>query len=160
MGKKFQIISLILIVFLVLLPKEILSLSVKVTGSWNETIDNMDLQGGAGSDLINSYESVSNVCDIDITGVPKDNWRLDVSKVDIQWHPHFHLYVKRTSDGTNGGGISGGTTYQEITDVYQTFFSGSDNIRNITIQYQLTGVSIQIPPNTYTTTIYYTVTKN
>ncbi|MGA1842046.1 MAG: hypothetical protein ACMUIU_15615 [bacterium] len=160
MEERIQIVSLILIVFLILLPKEILSLSVKVTGSWSETIDNMDLQGGAGSDLINSYESVSNVCDIDITGIPKDNWRLDVSKVDIQWHPNFHLYVKRTSDGTNGGSLLGGTTYQEITDVYKTFFSGSDNVRNITIQYQLTGVSIQIPPNIYSTTIYYTVTKN
>ena len=151
-------ILLVLFALMVLYPNEVLSQSIKITGSWDETVDSTDLQGSAGTDLISTYESISNVCDIDITGGAKKNWRVDVNKTDTLWHTNLHLYVRRTSDGTGGGTITGGTAYQEITDINQTLFSGYDNLRDITIQYQLTGVSVQILPNVYTTTINYTIT--
>lgn len=156
-----MIIPILLVLFAVtvLCPKGALSQSIKVTGSWNEAIDSTDLQGGAGTDLISTYESISNVCDIDITGGAKKDWRVDVNKTDTLWHANLHLYVRRTSDGTGGGTIAGGATYQEITDINQTFFTGYDNLRDITIQYQLTGVSVQILPNAYTTTVNYTITQ-
>ena len=161
MKKQFTIIPILLVLFsfTVLFPNEVSSQSIKITGSWDESVDTTDLQGGAGTDLISTYESVSNVCDIDITGGAKKNWRVDVNKTDTLWHANLHLYVRRTSDGTGGGTITGGTAYQEITDINQTLFSGYDNLRDITIQYQLTGVSVQILPNVYTTTVNYTITK-
>jgi len=152
-----KIFIIMTLAWIILTPGTSLSQSVKVTGTWSETIDNTDLVGGAGTDLISTYESAANACDIDITGAAKKNWRVDINKVDTLWHTNLHLYVRRTADGTGGGTISGGTTYQEITDVSQTFFSGYDNLRNITIQHQLTGVSVQVGPNTYSTEIYYTI---
>jgi len=133
-------------------------INITVTGSWSETIDASDLLAGAGSDLINTYESIADAVSISIseTSGASDNWRVDVKKVDTNWDSSFYLYVKRTSDGT-GGSVSGGTAYQEITDVDESFFSGSDDVSGIDIQLKLSGVSVQIPPDSYMTTVYYTV---
>ena len=133
-------------------------INITVTGSWSETIDASDLQDGAGSDLIDTYESIADAVSISISGTTgaSDNWRVDVKKLDTNWDSSFHLYVKRTSNGT-GGSVSGGTAYQELTDVDESFFSGSDDVSGIDIQLKLSGVSVQIPPDSYMTTVYYTV---
>ena len=130
---------------------------ITVTGSWSETIDGTDLQFGAGSDLVDTYESQSDQIIIDVTGAIGKSWRVDVSKVDGNWHGNFHLYVRRTSDGTGSGSITGGTAYQEVTDTDQIFFEGSLDRPDVNVQLKLEGVSIQVPPDTYSTTVYYTV---
>jgi hypothetical protein len=94
------------------------------------------------------------VIDISITA---GNWALDVKKLDATWHNNLHLYIMRTSDGSGLGTISGGATYQELTDANLSFFSGSNDRSNINIQLKLTGVTITVPPNVYNTTVYYTV---
>ena len=134
-------------------------ISITVTGDWSETINASDLQAGAGSNLISTYESVANAVSIDISGTAgiSDNWRVDIKKVDSVWHNSLHLHVKRTSDGAGSGSVSGGASYQEVTDIDQSFFSGNDDRSNINIQLKLDGVSIQVPPDNHTTTIYYTV---
>lgn len=133
-------------------------INITVAGSWFLTINASDLLAGAGTDLIDTYESAADAVSISIseTTGASDNWRVDVKKVDTDWESSFHLYVKRTSQGT-GGSVSGGTAYQEITDADQSFFNGSDDVSGIDIQLKLSGVSVQIPPDTYTTTVYYTV---
>jgi len=132
------------------------AISITVTGNWSETIDSTDLQAGAGSDLISTYESAVDTVSIDISATI-GNWGLDVKKFDTNWHSDLHLHVKRTSDGTGSGSISGGGAYQEVTDTDQSFFSGNGDRSSINVQLELTGVSIQVPPDTYTTTVYYTV---
>lgn len=132
------------------------AISITVTGDWPETIDSADLQAGAGSDLISTYESAADAVNIDISATVGD-WGLDVKKIDTNWHSDLHLYVKRTSDGSGSGSISGGDAYQEVTDTDQGFFSGNDDRSSINVQLRLTGVSIQVPPDTYTTAVYYTV---
>jgi hypothetical protein len=132
------------------------AIAITVTGNWAETIDASDLQGGPGSNLISTYESASNVGVVDINA---GNWWVYVEKTDSTWHANLHLYVKRTSDGSGSGTISGGTNYQEI-DTSQLFFSGSDDRSNVNLQLKLDGVSIQVPPAIYTTTIYYTISDS
>ena len=131
---------------------------ITVTGSWPETIDASDLVAGAGSDLIATYESNSDqiVLDIDVGG---GNFRVDVSKINTNWHSDFQLYVRRTSDGTGGGKISGGTSYQEVTDTYQSFFTFKKDRTGINLQLKLSGTSVQVAPDTYTTTVCYTIVK-
>jgi len=134
-------------------------ISITLTGNWNKTIDASDLQSGAGSNLISSHESASNAAFIDIfdTTGTSDNWRVDVKKIDTSWHSSLHLDVKRTSDGTGSGAISGGSVYQEVTGTDQSFFSGSGDRSSIDVQLKVRGMSVQVSPNTYSTTIYYTV---
>ena len=129
---------------------------ITVTGNWAETIDASDLQAGPGSDLFGTYESASNVGVIDISSTA-GNWALNVGKANTNWHANFHLYVKRTSNGSGSGTITGGTAYQEITDSDLPFFNGSDDRSGINVQLKLDGVAIQVPPDTYTTTVWYTV---
>jgi len=155
--KKNSVILVLLIGLIFLCSRAAASISITVTGSWSETIDASDLVAGAGSDLISTCQSAADAVSIDTTET-SGNWGLDVKKVDTNWHSNLHLYVKRTSDGTGPGSISDGDSYQEITDTDLSFFSGNGDRSNVNVQLQLTGVSVQVPPDTYTTTIYYTVT--
>jgi len=132
--------------------------SIDVTGSWSLSIDASDLVAGAGSDLIDTYESNSDQIVLDID-VGRGNFRVDVSKINTNWHSDFQLYVRRTSDGTGSGEISGGTSYQEVTDTYQSLFTFKKDRTGINLQLKLSGVSVQVAPDTYTTTVYYTVVK-
>jgi len=133
-------------------------ISITLTGSWSETINAADLTAGPGSDLQDSYESAADAASLSIsgTGGVGDTWRIDVKKVDANWHGNFVLSVRRTSAGT-GGSVSGGDAYQQVTDTDNSFFSGSEDVSGINVQLKLSGVSIQVPPDTYTTTVYYTV---
>jgi len=133
------------------------AISITATGSWSETIGSPP--PAAGSDLPNTCESASNAISINIT-TTSGNWGLTVKKIDSKWHANLHLWVKRTSDGSGSGSISGGSSYQEATDIDNAFFNGNGDRNNVTIQLQLTGVSIQVPPDTYTTTVYYTVSDS
>ena len=148
---------IILFFLLWFICRGIQAISITVTGSWSETIDASDLQAGAGSDLINSYESTPNSALVEIKGAGQKNWRVDIRKMDINWHTDFRLYVRRTGDGSGSGSISGGISYQEVTDFDQAFFDGARNRSDIPIQLRLTDVSVQIPPNTYSTEVWYTV---
>ena len=154
--KRNFVILILLIGLILLCSKAEAPISITVTGSWSETINASDLQAGAGSDLISTYESAAAAGWINITET-SGNWAVDVKKVDTNWHSNLHLHIQRTSDGNGSGSIAGGVSYQELTDIDQSFFSGSDDRSNVNVQLKLTGVSIQVPPDTYTTTIYYTV---
>ena len=151
---------ILLIIFVsITIWEKIQAADITVTGSWTETIDASDLQAGAGSDLIDTYESASDQVEIGITEAGGKNWRVDVRKSDANWHSNFQLSVRRTSSGTGPGTISGGTSYQEVTDTDQSFFNGKKNREGINVQLKLSGVSVQIPPDTYSTTVYYTVVE-
>ena len=143
---------------LLLFTAETLAIQIVVTGSWTRTIDAADLQGLAGSDLNPVYESATKQIGIEIRQTSA-NWSVDIKKIDTNWHGNFHLFVRRTSNGNGSGSISGGTTYQEVTDVDQAFFSGFRVRTFIDIQLRLEGVSVQVPQDSYTTTLYYTVTE-
>jgi hypothetical protein len=135
------------------------AVSISVTGSWFETIDETDLVGGPGSDLKSTYESAADQVSIDIVGAGNKNWRVDVRKVDTDWHSSLGLYVRRTSDGSGRGQITGGTSYQQLSDTYQQFFSGHRNRREINVQLMLDGVSAELECGDYLTTVYYTVVE-
>lgn len=134
------------------------AMSITVTGAWVETIDKYDLVAGAGSDLQSAYTSVSGQVSIDIsgTGGASDAWRIDVRKIDSSWNSRLHPYVMRTSAGT-GGSVSGGASYQEVTNINTSFFSGSGDVAGINVQLRMTGASVQITPASYSTVLYYTV---
>ena len=130
---------------------------ITVTGSWSLTIGLGDMQGGAGSDFNPTYESAADQINIDIKGKKIADWRVYVSKGDITWDNRMLLYVRITDPGTGPGSLSGGSTYQQITDTDQEFFSGGKNRQNIEVQLQLDGMTVEIPQGIYTTTVYYTV---
>jgi hypothetical protein len=120
--------------------------------------DVLDLAGGPGSDLINTYVSAADQVSLDILETTSDPWSVDIRKSDVNWASDFHFWIQRTSGGSGSGSIADGLTYLEITDTDQDFFTGSGDKTDIHIQYQLSGVSAAtILADTYSITIYYTV---
>jgi hypothetical protein len=135
------------------------AVSIRVSGSWFETIDENDLVGAPGSELRATYESAADQVSIDLQGAGNRGWRIDVRKLDTDWHTDLGLYVRRTSDGSGKGQITGGTSYRQVTDTHQEFFEGTDNRRGVNVQLMLDGVSAELPCGDYLTTIYYTVVE-
>jgi len=156
--KKGELKILFLILLFFSMISFIYAIRIRVTGQWSEIIDVNDLAGPPGSDLIPYQESAINQVLVDINNTNLF-WDVSVYKVDSFWPPAFRLYVRRTGNGTGPGNISGGLNYLEIIDTEQIFFSGSRQRRGIPLQFRLEGVSVQIPPQVYTTTIIYTVTE-
>ena len=136
------------------------AIDVTIFGSgWSPSIGVVNLLAGAGSDFISAYDNSSNPGTITISGTSGDSdaWRVDVRRTDGIWHGNLALSAKRTGDGAGPGSISGGETYQVVATTDSAFFSGAGDKGNVPIQLELGGVSLQVPPGNYSTTITYTV---
>ena len=155
-----------LFVILIFLVKVGLAQSISVSGSWNPVI-NTNVLTEAGTDYPSSYvlESASNQSNISLTlggsffNTLFNTWRVDVQKSDIFWDSRLIVEIRRTSNGAGSlfSSISGGTVYQPVKQNAQTFFQGDGTFNNIGIQYKISGMSILIPVNTYSTSIFFTL---
>lgn len=129
---------------------------ITATGGWTDTVDSADLQSGAGSDLTASYESAADATGLDITAAA--DFRVDIRRNVGTWDAGLTLYARRTSAGSGSGAVSGGTTYQELTTTDLEFFTGDQNRTGVEVQYQIGGMSVDISPDTYQTTVSFTIT--
>jgi hypothetical protein len=134
-------------------------ISITVSGNWTQSIDKNNLTGGAGTNLTSTYTSTQNINLINITGTTdkRDNWQVNIKRIDTTWNSNLLVFAQRTSDGTGKGSISGGKAYIQVTQSDTTFFSGAGDRSTINIQLQLTGASLIVSPNQYSTIIQYTV---
>lgn len=132
--------------------------SVNINGSWLFTINQTNLQGQAGTDLVSSYQSPAGQITMDMAPGGKKGWNVSVFRLDTSWNANFVLQIMRTGTGSGTGTVSGGTTYLTITTINQTFVTGTGVLSGIPLMEQLTGVSVSIPAATYTTTIQFTAT--
>ncbi len=133
-------------------------IELTVTGNWAKNIAASDINE-AGNDYPTSYASNTNQTLLTIN--PK-NWNktinVYVKKNDIAWNTNLNLKVKRTSDGTNGNtNISDGLIYQTITNIDANFFTCAGYHTFIPLQYEITGISVVLPVQSYSTEIMYTV---
>lgn len=157
--------SLLLLSLMILMPcsqLEAEDVGIRVSGRWRERVNEANLTAGAGSDLNPTYTSETGQFTLLISGFGtdlaiQDAWRVDVRKVDSNWDTALKMFVKRTSNGTGTGQVNGGTSFQEVTNIDQTFFTGSNNRTSLDVQSRITGVSLQITPATYAAGIVFTV---
>jgi hypothetical protein len=134
-------------------------INITVTGSWTQSIDKNNLIGGAGTNLTSTYNSAQNANLITITGAQNknDRWQINIKRIDTAWNSSLQIFAMRTSSGTGQGSVSGGQAYIQVTQSNTTFFTGAGNLSNISVQLRLTGASLTVPPDQYSTTIQYTV---
>ncbi|MBM3475550.1 MAG: hypothetical protein FJX75_19975 [Armatimonadetes bacterium] len=130
---------------------------ITAVGGWSRPITADDLLAGAGSDLVTLYESVSNATLLSLDEPFFTRWRVSVRKADTTWDPTLALYVRRTGNGTGFWPVSGGTSYQLVTDTDTVLFSGIGDRNSVPVQYKLSGVSVQLTPRTYSATVTFTV---
>jgi hypothetical protein len=128
------------------------------SGGYTDTIDASDLVAGAGSALNSTYSSASNATRLDVTGTGGGAYTVTVRMAPGTWDGSFSLSVRRTTNGTGTGTITGGTTYIQLTTVDQVLFTGTGNRSNVRVQYQLTGMSVAVPPATYSSSVIFTIT--
>lgn len=126
------------------------------SGDWVESINATHLVAGAGSDLQAQFESVSGVTTLTITNAP-GAWSLRVRRGGSGGHGDVTVYVKRTSSGSGSGSIAGGTAYQALTGTDEELFSGSDARSSVSLQFKLTGLSRNVSPATYLSSLIFTV---
>ncbi len=149
-----------LVLAAVLLPLCVPAIDITVTGNWVFSVGAGDLAGGPGSDLIPEMESASNLITQSVSNALFLNWRVDVSRSGGTWDPNLHLWVRRTNNGTGGlGSVSGGLSYLEITAVATAYITGWWNRSGITHQEKVSGLSVSIPPGTYSSTVVWTVVQ-
>ena len=155
--KRFFHFFLGLIFFTALRTDAIVGISV--SGTWLESIDSSDLIIGSEVLIPSTTTSADNAVTLDVSTDTNAAWTVYVSAVDANWDPRLHLYLRRTGAGTGKGSVSGGETFLEISPLNQVFFSGRKAAFSIPVQFQINGISFQIPPSVFIKTITYTITE-
>lgn len=133
-------------------------INITVTGNWMKTIAASDISE-AGNDYPTAYTSNTNQTLLTIN--PTNNKKqiiVYVKRSDIAWHTALTLKVKRTGSGTTPNSIiGGGLIYQAITNLDANFFTCEGYNTFVPLQYEITGISVVLPVQSYATTITYTV---
>ncbi|WP_233490323.1 hypothetical protein [Thiocapsa marina] len=126
-------------------------------GDWSETIDAGDLIAGAGSDIRSPIESGSYQATLDISNTGGALWTVGVQRSGSSLPSGVTLAVRRTSDGSGGGSITGGQSYLTVGSLEQAIFYGSGDRSGIRLQLRLDGVSVGNGPGAYDTTLIYRI---
>ncbi|MEA5461773.1 hypothetical protein VB796_22075 [Arcicella sp. LKC2W] len=172
MKRNLQILVILLFVSL-----EGIGQSITVSGgTWTPLVTSIM---EAGNDYTSSTaQSSTSQTNISVSvpdafiGLLGNSYSVNIKRIDsgTNWDgAGIQIWAKRIGDGTGGGSfllvrssITGGNvTFQQITTTNLYFFEGinfgTTPRSNITIQYEIRGISVLVPVNNYTTTIVYTL---
>jgi hypothetical protein len=133
------------------------ALDIAAQNAWSFSLGRGALAAGAGSNIAQPVDSGSMLLTIDVTNSGGAAWVVKARRSDLQWASGAGLSVRRVSDGSGTGSITGGNAYVGVNGSDQTVFSGSGDRTGIRVQLRLDGASIAIAPGNYGTTVVYTV---
>ncbi len=131
-----------------------------------EDIDENDLTVPleAGYDLEPMVETSASFNKLDVLNMAKSkDWKVTVSRRDINWAAALTVSVKRNSTGTPCSGCAGvntglsPSTYIPLSLGEQNFIYGTGEVSGIDIQMRIQGLSLTIDADTYATEIIYTL---
>jgi hypothetical protein len=134
------------------------AIELAASGGLTRTIGRTDLVSGAGSNLNSTYSDAATTS-LTVSGTTgaSDSWRIDVRTADTAWNGALRLKVRRDTDGSGSGSVAGGTSFIELTGSDSQFFFGAGDRSGISLSYQLSGMTVTIPPGFYSTTVIFTV---
>ena len=130
---------------------------IGAVGSWSNTIGSHDLIAGAGTDFRSPIESDPGLGTIEIANTGGHTWSVRVRREGSALPAGVALAVRRTSNGSGGGNINGGTEFLVVGDQEQTFFTGAGDLAGIGLQLRLDGVSISQGPGFNDSTLVYRI---
>ena len=149
----------ILIVFLL---TTILGFSQEIKlkgGNWTKELKSSNITS-AGGDYAQFYLSKIDQTKISISPGHKSHhndkhmpFKVFVSREDMEWHSDLVIQAKLTEKH----GHSSGTNFQVITNNSSLFFNAVGSKKDLRVQYKISGLSVTIPAETYSTEIIYTV---
>ncbi|MBO6517867.1 MAG: hypothetical protein JJ975_15080 [Bacteroidia bacterium] len=112
----------------------------------------------AGEDYSLETESKQDGVSMSIRKLKRNSyWAVTVYKSDINWNNKVKIYVRRTNGGSGNGYTWGCTNYTRVRNMPQSIMWGAGGLNNIYLQYRLSGISMDLPANTYYTDIVYTL---
>lgn len=132
-------------------------------GNWTKNISALDIIYGAGNDYSNSILSADNQSLITVSpgGKIQNYVSIDVlvQREDVAWLNSLSLNVRRTDKGNNGNNmISGGINFQPISNINSTVvFSCTGQHTSVPLQYEVTGISVLVPVQNFSTRVVYTL---
>jgi hypothetical protein len=136
-------------------------------GSWNIMVDPEFIKNaGLNYDPNLKLESTPNqtVLSVEnnISKVYNGSWHIDVQKINNNWPSQLTLEIRRSNSGksNNFDNLIGGSIYQNLGNSPQFFFQGKGIVTDINLQYNLKGLSVLIPVDTYTTQILFTLIED
>lgn len=141
-------------------------LVISQLSNWREDLDATDLSTPeeAGMDLNGTLETVNNYNQFDILNVAStQDWKITVSKSDINWPGAFIPYVQRTSNGIPCGACTGVNTgisvsgYLQITNLEQDFIFGTGEVTDLDVQFKVEGISLTVDADNYSTEVMFTL---
>jgi hypothetical protein len=156
----------IAIIFFFLSFSQAFGQSIFVKGAWYVKIDpNLITNAGLDYDPNLRIESLANQTvfnlenNFTLNKVYSAAWRIDVQKIDSNWPSELRLAIQRTSAGKspNLESITGGTVYQYLNSSPQTLFQGKGIVAEVALKYAITGLSVLIPVDTYSTSVVFTL---
>ena len=130
---------------------------ISVDGGWWEQIDSADLAAGAGTDLRSSLESPAGVSRLDITNTSGQPWSVRVSCDAAELPAGLVLAVRRTTDGSGGGSVSGGTGYLTLGATERVLFTGTADRTSVGLQYRLEGLGVTQSPAVLVPSVTYSI---
>ena len=153
-----------LLIFFLMFINYTFAQSLTVSPGWSVTIPASTITE-AGLNYTTNVTSSASQSLMNVTGSIASNPKIYVQKTDVSWNTNLTLWLKRTGNGTGllAFNIAGGTTFQQITNspiyFFDLFTLSGTTVNNIPIQYEIRGLSVLIPAQSYTTTLLYTVTN-
>jgi hypothetical protein len=156
-------ILLFLIFFLTVIPP-IVAQSLTVSPGWSVTIPASTITE-AGLNYTTNVTSSTSQSLMNVNGSIVSTPKIYVQKTDVSWNSNLTLWIKRNTGGSGGffASITNGTNFQQITNsplyFYEVFTGLGTSVNNIPIQYEIRGLSVLIPAQSYTTTLLFTVTN-
>jgi hypothetical protein len=150
-------VAWILIGALCLMVGLVQAADISVAGNWSRTIDEQDLVGGAGTGFRSPIESEPGQATLNIQNIGGEPWRVKVRHTLTNLPDGVTLAVKRSSDGTGQGVITGGTDYLVLSDTEQTLCEGTGERTGIGLRFSLQGVTIFQVPGLHQGTLIYRV---
>ena len=140
-------------------------LAQSVSGNWTSSVPSNTITE-AGSDYSSNWTSLSNQSIISLpSGVLGASYTVSVRKTDTNWNSNLSLWIHKSADNLGLlGSVSpaGNTSYFQLSASNQTFFTASLGILSpatFNAQYEIRGLSVTIPAQTYSTTVVYTISS-
>ena len=130
---------------------------IGVVGGWSNTIGSHDLIAGASTDFRSPIESDPGLGTIDVANTGGQPWSVRVRLEGSGLPAGVALGVRRTTNGSGGGNINGGTDFLVVGDQEQTFFTGAGDLAGIGLQLRFAGVSISQGPGFHDSTLVYRI---
>lgn len=131
------------------------AVDITAVGGWTGLVIDSYLQSEYESDPDTTIVNIINT-------VESSNWRVSVrASYGADWPDDVRLSVRATAAGQGSSESSpiGVGVYVAVTTSDNLFFESKLDRSGVAIQYRLSGLSVSVPPGTYSTAVTFTVVE-